>query len=67
MAKKTPQDELLELTQRIEAEKEEKKKEREERKRQKEAKRRKEFREKMVAPFLLVLTMLVSVLVYVFF
>lgn len=67
MAKQSHQEELLELTNRIEAEKEEKKQAREERKRKKEEKRRREFREKMVAPFLLVLTMLVSVVVYLFF
>lgn len=58
--------EINDRTEKIEAEREEKKLAREEKKRQKELKKQREFREKLVGPILLVLTILISLILNIF-
>lgn len=57
---------IQDRTEKIEAKREEKRLEREERKRQKELKKQREFREKLVGPILLILTIIITFLIKVF-
>ncbi|MDH5533391.1 MAG: hypothetical protein OEX81_03125 [Candidatus Pacebacteria bacterium] len=53
-------------TEKIEAQQEEKRLEREERKRQKDLKKQREFREKLVGPILLIITIVITLLIKMF-
>ena len=58
---------LQDLTDKIEAQREERKRQREERKRKKTEKQKKEVLERLVAPILLILTVIVSAIVMIVF